>query len=227
VEAIKEGRTIFNNIRKFVTYELSCNYAELIILLLGVLLSPLLGWEVPILLSLQILFMNLVTDDLPAITLALNRTSADVMLEKPRRKAVILNNGFYGLLFGTGILMAILTLSTYYVSYNMFGHDTIMARTAALVTLIALEIVNAFNFRSFRFPVLTRSPFVNKYLFAASIVSIAATLAIIYTPLNVTFETIPVGTVEWGMAAICSVVFLLIFDFLKHQNNKLKVFDFS
>ena len=66
VDAIREGRTIFNNIRKFVTYLLSCNVAEFIVLFLGVLLAPTLGWPIPILLAIQILFMNMVTDNLPA-----------------------------------------------------------------------------------------------------------------------------------------------------------------
>ena len=80
VSAISEGRTIFKNIRKFSTYQLSCNFAELSILFISVLLSPFLGWQIPILLALQILFMNLVTDNLPAITLGLNPPSNDSII---------------------------------------------------------------------------------------------------------------------------------------------------
>jgi P-type Ca2+ transporter type 2C len=85
VLAIKEGRTIFNNIRKFVSYQLSCNLAELTVLFFGVVFSPILGWEVPTLFALQILFMNLVTDNLPAITLGLNKSSKDIMNDPPRK----------------------------------------------------------------------------------------------------------------------------------------------
>src|SRR3989339_641514 len=87
VDAIKEGRTIFMNIQKFVSYQLSCNFAELSILFIGVLLSPFLGWQIPILLALQILFMNLVTDNLPAITLGLTPPSKNVMDDAPRKNA--------------------------------------------------------------------------------------------------------------------------------------------
>ena len=85
VDAIKEGRTIFSNIKKFVTYQLSCNFSELSILFFGVLFSFIFGWPVPVLLALHILFMNLVTDNLPAITLGLNKHSKDVMNDVPKK----------------------------------------------------------------------------------------------------------------------------------------------
>ena len=123
VIAIREGRTIFKNIRKFISYQLSCNYAELMILFFGVLLAPFLGWQIPLLLALQILFMNLVTDDLPAITLALTPSSLDIMEEKPRKKKEILNKSLIIWLAIAGISMAILTLVVFFVSFNVL-HET-------------------------------------------------------------------------------------------------------
>lgn len=212
VEAVREGRTIFNNIRKFVSYQLSCNWAELMILLLGVIFAPLLGWQVPVLLALQILFMNLVTDDLPAITLGLNSSSRDVMGEAPRRKAEILSKEAITLMSLAAICMTFFTLLTFYISFNIFQNDLSVARTTAMLTLILLEIAGAFNFRSFRRPSLTRSPFVNIYLFWASLISIAATIFVIYSPLNKAFGTTFVGISEWGLAILVSLLFAFIFD---------------
>ncbi len=220
VNAIKEGRTIFKNIRKFVSYQLSCNYAELGVLFFGVLLSPLLGWQIPLLLALQILFMNLVTDDLPAITLALTPSSADIMKEKPRRRENILNKAHI-IWFGiAGLLMCIITLLSFYVSFNLLGQNFEYARTTALVTLILLEIANAYNFISFRKKVSLSSLKVNIYLFYASIISIIATLAIIYAPLNKVFGTVPIGINNWIIAILASLSIIIIFDIFKYINKK-------
>lgn len=215
VAAVAEGRTIFNNIRKFVSFQFSCNYAELIILFLGVLLAPLLGWQVPLLLALQILFINLVTDDLPALTLGFNRSSKDVMNEKPRRKAEILNRPLFSYTLFVSVLMALFTLTAFYISFNVLDQTMEVARTAALATLILLEIANAFNFRSFRYLVLNRSPFINIHLFYASILSIIATLLVIYTPLNHAFETVSPGLWGWGAALAMSFILLVVLDFAK------------
>ncbi|KKR81356.1 MAG: ATPase, P-type (Transporting), HAD superfamily, subfamily IC [Candidatus Daviesbacteria bacterium GW2011_GWC1_40_9] len=216
VEAIKEGRSIFNNIRKFVSYQLACNWAEILILFIGVLLSPFLGWQAPLLLALQILFMNLVTDDLPAITLGLNRTSKDVMRIKPRRKAEIFNRPLFYMTIGVGVLMAFLTLTSFYISFNILGQGLEVARTTALVTLILLEIAGAFSYRSFRQKVLTRSPFANIYLVYASVISVIATLVIVYSPLSHVFETTSLDSFSWFIASLAAIILVIILDLVKN-----------
>jgi P-type Ca2+ transporter type 2C len=225
VDAVREGRTIFKNIRKFVTYQLSCNYAELFILFIGVLLVPFLGWPIPLLLALQILFMNLVTDNLPAITLGLNKSSADIMDEKPRKDKEILNKPFFNFLLISGSLMAIFVLVIFYVVFNILGQEATDARTTVLLTLIFLEIAAAFNFRSFRKTTLNRSPLVNPYLALASTISLIATALIIYTPLNKFFGTSPIPLIDWIISFGISLVFLFIFDIFKKFNNKKKWLD--
>jgi len=222
VMAIREGRTIFKNIRKFISYQLSCNYAELMILFFGVLLAPFLGWQIPLLLALQILFMNLVTDDLPAITLALTPSSLDIMEEKPRKKKEILNKSLIIWFAIAGVSMAIITLSVFFVSFNILHQTTEFARTIALLSLICLEIANAYNFMSFRHKVSFESLRVNKYLFYASIVSILATIAVIYTPLNKAFGTVPIGFMGWLIGIISAIVIVLIFNLLKGFNERKK-----
>ena len=215
VSAIKEGRTIFNNIRKFVAYQLSCTLAELLILFLGILIAPLLGWQVPILLALQILFMNIVTDNLPAIGLGFNQSSNDIMGDKPRKNSAILNTSIIKVLLFTGSLMTLLVLGSFYISYNIFNLDTITSRTIALVSLISLEIANAFNFRSFRKGVLTRSPLINKPLFYLSLVSAIATLIILYTPLNIIFEVAPLTFSQWIIPLSLGFSIILAYDMIK------------
>lgn len=215
IDAISEGRTIFNNLRKFITYQLSCNFAELVTLFIGVLFAPLLGWEVPLLVSIQILFMNLVTDNLPAITLGLNPHSADIMTKTPRKGTKILTSVLIKVIIFTGLLMAVLTLMSFFLSYNIVGNSTEISRTLALATLIMLEIGIAFSFRSFRKTTLDRSPFVNKYLVYASIASFVLTLVIIYTPLNKYFETVPIPAYKWTIAVGLMFVGISLHDIFK------------
>ncbi|MFH1711086.1 MAG: cation-transporting P-type ATPase [Nanoarchaeota archaeon] len=225
VTAIREGRTIFKNIRKFVSYQLSCNYAELIILFIGVMLAPFFGWEIPLLLALQILFMNLVTDDLPAITLSLNPSSQDIMEEKPRKKKEILNKSLVIWLLIAGFSMALITLAAFFFSFNILKQGMDYARTTALLSLIFLEIANAYNFRSFRKKVSFSSLKVNIYLFYASIISILATILIIYSPLNKVFGTVPLPAIDWVISAVPAILIIFIFNFMKWLNKKKNLFN--
>ncbi len=220
VSAIAEGRTVYSNIRKFVTYQLSCNLSELVILFVGVVVAPVLGWQTPLLLSLQILFMNLVTDNMPALTLGVNPTSSDIMDDQPRSNETILNKRILTLLLTSSIIMATTTLVSYFVAFNIFSYTTDQSRTVALVTLIFIQIIMAFNYRSFRKLTLTRSPFINKYLVVASVGSITATILIIYTPLSKIFETAQFGIHGWLLALTLGFIVLIINDAIKHMNIK-------
>jgi len=222
VHAIKEGRTIFTNIRKFMTYQISCNFSQIMIIFLGVLIASNFGWQIPLLLPLQILFMNIVTDNIPAIALGFNPASNDIMNEKPKKKTSILTKNLLYVLFLSGTLITIFTLLVYYITYNVLEFDYSHAATTALLTLIILQIFAAFVFRSFRKGVLNRSPFVNKPLFFASLVSIIATVLIIYTPLNKLFETVPLTFIEWLVTLGIGLLFILIFDVLKYINKHKK-----
>lgn len=184
------------------------------------MLAPFLGWQVPLLVALQILFMNLVTDDMPAITLGFNPYSSDAMEQKPRKNKNILTKRLVYLMLFTGALMALFTLASYFLSFNIFGNSHAYARTTALVSLILLEIVSAFNYRSFRKGVLNRSPFVNIYLFYASVLSVIATIAVIYSPLNKLFETVPLGIEGWLISVLSAFLLILVFDVIKAVNNK-------
>ncbi len=215
LEAVKEGRTIFNNMKKFTTYQLSCSYAEIFIIFLGIAI----GLPLP-LVAIQILFMNLVTSDITAITLGLNPSSTDIMAKKPRKNSNLLNKDLTALLLIAGLVMGLGTLGVFYFVYSILGESLEIARTSALVSLIIFEIANAFNFRSFRKGVLNRSPFVNRYLFIAGIISILLTILIIHSPLNSIFQTVPLSAYYWMIALIPAISIIFVFDLLKFWNNK-------
>ena len=215
VAAIKEGRAVFNNIQKFVTYQLGCNFAELAILFIGTLAAPFLGWHIPLITAIQILFMNLVTDSIPAITLGFNPTSPDIMLGKSINSKRIINRFTLGTLVLSGTVMAVFTLAASYFSFNVWNQNNTLAATTTLATLICVEVITAFTFRSFRKPVLSRSPFVNMPLVWAALGSLTATIAIIYTPLNVFFETTPIGVKNWALVAGLCLGISLVFDLIK------------
>jgi len=220
ITAIAEGRTVFNNIRKFVTFQLSCNVAELMILLVGLLLAPYFGWQVPLMLSIQILLMNLVTDNMPAITLGLNPSSKDILLDKPRKENSILNPVLIRLLLFTAFLMMILTLSANYIASNIFNYSAEQSRTFAFVTLVVVEVVTAFSFRSFRKSTLNRSPLVNKYLFIATCLSMLVTLIVIYTPARILFETTVLNFTDWIVIGVLAITMVVLNDIIKYINNQ-------
>ena len=116
--------------------------------------------------------------------------------------------------------MAIITLFVFFLSFNILHQSIDFARTTALLSLIGLEIANAYNFISFRHKVSLESLRVNKYLFYASIISLLVTIAVIYTPLNKVFGTVPVGVMGWIIGIVSAVVIILIFNLLKGLNEK-------
>ncbi len=223
VSAIKEGRTIFNNIRKFVTYQLACNLSDICLLFIGMLLAPVLGWYVPVVTALQILFINIVTDNMPAITLGFMPTSHDIMSERPRKNAQILTPEFINVIIFNGVTMGLLTIGVTYLSFNHLPLSSEAARATVLLSIILMQIANAFNFRSFRYRVLNRGLFVNKPLVIASVLSVIATLLVLYSPLAHVFETTGLNLVSWLIAIGAALAIVIIFDILKTFNNKTKL----
>lgn len=217
VAAIQEGRTIFKNIQKFVTYQLSVNFAEIWILFFAVLL----WWPIP-LVAIQILFMNLVTDNLPALTLGFTPSSPDIMKDKARKNSNILTSKLIIMLIIAWFVMIIGALSLYYIILNFTNVSIEAAHTIVLVTLILFEISNAFNFRSLTKPFYKLAFNNNPYLIYASIISILATIAIVYIPfLNKIFETSPISRYYRIIWFILSLSIIFIFDILKTKYKRL------
>lgn len=216
VNAVAEGRTIFNNMRKFISYQLSCNWAELLLIFFAVLA----GFPTP-LLALQILLMNLVTDDMPAITLGVNPWSMDVMKRKPRRGEKILNSDVILYLGVATFVMVLGSMFLFYRNLVLTGGDEVLARTAVLAVMVCFEIFSAFNFRSFRFGVHEIPLTSNKPLIYASLLSIIVTLLVIYVPfLNNIFGTTPLKLMNWLFIVLVSFSIVVVFDILKLINRR-------
>ncbi len=214
VDAVKEGRTVFTNIQKFATYQISINIAQVSLIFLAVLLrlpTPLV--------AIQILFMNLFSDEITAITIAFNPYSKDVMSLKPRKRSDIVTKPLLMMILISGLMMCIFALSVFYFSIKS-GVPEPTARTITFVTMVLLGLANAFNYRSFRKPTLARSPFTNKPLVLASLIAIVATALIVYSPFSGIFETVHIPVSFFLVGVLASIFFLLIFDVLKVINEK-------
>lgn len=219
VDAISEGRTIFMNIQKFSAYQVSINIAQLFLIAISIFL----GLPLP-LLPIQILFMNIISDEITAISLVFNSSAKDVMNIPPRRRSKIITAPVLAFLLLSGILMTMGATTMFYFTVKVLELEITEARTTLFVLMTLFAVFNAFNFRSFRKLVMIRSPFVNKYLFYASLLSIVLTVITIYTPINKFFGLTPIGLTEWVFQLLIALLLVVIVDNMKIINNKYKFF---
>ena len=195
--AVEEGRAIFDNIRKAIQYLLSCNVSEILLMLL----ATLFGLPLP-LLPVQILWINLVTDSLPALALAIDPPDPGLMRQPPRlRNENILTRARMLTLFGQGLFMALMALSTF--MYCLYGMDLDLDRARALTfTIVALmQLSHAFNNRSehrslFALRILTNTPLV---ITVALSVALQAAI-ILWEPVHEIFKVVPFDPEHWLLA---------------------------
>ena len=176
VEAVRQGRGIYANLRKVVGYLLSTNIAELFTVLLAMILFR----QTP-LLSMQLLWINLITDSLPAIALGMEPIQADVMGHKPKSKSEgLFANGLTLQIIAQGTLFAALTLAAFLIGWKPDG-DIVVGRTMAFSTLALLQLVQAFNMRS-QHSLLATGFFTNKALNKAVLVSALLLSVVLFIP---------------------------------------------
>lgn len=190
VNAVEEGRAIYSNIRKFVTYLLSSNIGEVLTIFVAILL----GMRLP-LLAIMILWMNLVTDGLPALALGVEPAEPGIMTKKPRdpkEKILDMKKGIY--LFAMGIVM---TAGTLFLFQRAEKIDYVYATTMAFTTLMMYEMFNVINCKSHEESIFTLGLMQNKKLLFAIASSVALQLLVIYTPLNTFFKTTPLTGMDW------------------------------
>ena len=183
--AVRQGRTIFSNIRKLVRYLISCNIGEVAVMFLSILL----GLPV-VLLPTQILLVNLVTDGLPAVALGLEKTEESVMQMKPKDfSGSFASGGLWARITLRGLLIGACTLGCFVYTLRL-GYDIPAARTSALVTLILSQLIHVFECRSERKSVFTMNPFGNPALLMSVILSAGVTAACIWwQPLGTVMQT--------------------------------------
>ncbi|SHF50181.1 calcium-translocating P-type ATPase, SERCA-type [Ornithinibacillus halophilus] len=205
--AIKEGRNIYENIRKFIRYLLASNVGEILVMLFAMLL----GMPLP-LVPVQILWVNLVTDGLPAMALGLDKPEDDVMKRSPRNpREGIFARGLGFKIISRGILIGLVTLIAFMLAYQNNPSNLIYAQTMAFTTLVMAQLIHVFDCRSEN-SVFDRNPFENIYLVLAVISSILLLLVVIYwPPLQPIFHTTFLGLRDWmliiGLAAMPTVLF--------------------
>ncbi|MBI2172782.1 MAG: calcium-translocating P-type ATPase, SERCA-type [Candidatus Aenigmarchaeota archaeon] len=189
VGAVKEGREIYDNIKKFVYYLLACNMGEV----MTIFTSILIGFPLP-LLPLQILWMNLITDGLPALALGVEPSDPDTMQRKPRRKdEKIIGRRSLLYILSTGVLMAAITLGVFY--YYMSDYS--LAITMAFTTLVFLQISVAMSIRS-REPVHRIGYLKNrKLVMALASVAVLQALVVNVPFFNPVFKTVSLGAGHW------------------------------
>lgn len=188
VSAVKEGRVIYQNIRKFIRYLLSCNIGEVLTMFLGILM----GLPV-VLLPIHILLINLVTDGLPAIALGLDSAEKDVMKRPPRRASDgIFAGGLLTTILFRGALIGLTTLAVFLHFYQT--GDVALARTGAFLALVFAQLIHVFECRSEEKTIFGINPFRNvKLIFAVLISASIALAAVFFPPARVIFRTVPLN----------------------------------
>ncbi|MCM0650425.1 calcium-translocating P-type ATPase, SERCA-type [Clostridium swellfunianum] len=206
VAAVEEGRVIYDNIRKFIRYLLSCNLGEV----LTMFLASLLYLDTP-LLPIQILLVNLATDGLPAIALGVDPPDKDIMFQRPRPKNEhIFARGLKEKILIRGSLIGICTVLAF-LAGKYYGMSLNACRTLALGTLIMSQLIHVFECRSEKHSIFEINIFTNAYLVGAVLVSIAMLLCVLYVPfLQGIFKTVPLNFGQWMIVVFLSGVIAFI-----------------
>lgn len=203
--AVEEGRGIYANIRKFIRYLLACNLGEVCTMLFAMLFS------LPIpLIPIQILFVNLVTDGLPAIALGLEPCSHTAMKEPPRpRREGVFSRGLGGLIFSRGLAIGVATVFVFSRVYHTAG--LMPARTCALTTLIFAQLLHVFECKSETHPLWRIPLFNNPALLGAALLSSAALLCAIYLPpFSKIFDLLPLTAPQFFFSCGVSLALPLL-----------------
>ncbi|MCH5213367.1 MAG: calcium-translocating P-type ATPase, PMCA-type [Oscillospiraceae bacterium] len=215
VYAVREGRAIYDNIKKSVKFLLSSNIGEI----LTVLFSIIFGFAAP-LTAIELLWVNLVTDSLPAIALGLDPADNDIMRRKPLdpKKGIFAGGLWFSIAF-EGMMIGALALVAYELGI-LIAHDSTTARTMAFFVLSVSQLVHAFNMRS-EGSVIKSGIFKNKYLVASFILGIAAQLAVItIAPVAAVFNVCSLGTICLLLCFILSLMPLVIVELQKALNHR-------
>lgn len=218
VTAVKEGRGIYDNIRKAVHFLLSCNLGEVVTVFVAMLL-----WKESPLLPIQLLWINLVTDSLPALALGMEPVEFDVMNRKPRAKEESIFAHGVGLSAALqGLMIGALTLIAYFIGTrtSLSNAGIPLGETMAFSVLAISQLVHAFNIRS------THSLFkvgftTNKHMVQAFFASLALMLAVLFIPaLQNIFEVITMTGIEWLIVVVLSIIPLLACEIAKVFSRK-------
>ncbi len=216
VSSVEEGRRIYDNIKKFVRFMLSANFNEMF----AVAASVIAGLPIPFL-PTQLLWVNLVTDSFPALSIGVDNKDKDIMRRPPRNPKEAIIHSSFPFIIATGILGFAATLTVFLMELP-FGIEK--ARTMAFTTTVMFQLLFAFNCRSEKRSVFRMNPFSNKKLFISVVASIILQLVILYVPLfQEMFHTVPLGVYDWAKVLALSSLGLLVLPevFMKKTIRKI------
>ena len=215
VSAVEEGRIVFGNIKKYLMYLLSCNVGE-IILLAGAVLA---GLPLP-LTAVQILYVNLATDGLPALALAVDPPEPDLMKRKPRDARIgVFTKPVVAVLLTAGLWSAVVNLGLFTWLLNA-GRPLPEVMSIAFISLVLIQFFNAYNCRSDRLSVFTR-PFSNRWLNLAIVWELALLLVIVYVPyFHEAFGTFSLTASDWMLATLVAASIVPVVEAVKWMARK-------
>ncbi len=216
VKAVEEGRGIYDNIKKFIRFLLSSNIGEL----MTIFAASLIGLPLP-LIAVQILWMNLLTDGLPAVALGVDPIEKNIMQRKPRKpeERVIDSN----MIFRIALVGAIMMVGTLWLfnSELMAGASLSRARTIAFTGIVMFQIFNVFNSRSEKDSMISESLVSNKYLLLALVSSVGLQVLILYIGFfQVLFDTVAIGLMDWVKILVVSMSVIVIIELEKLYMRK-------
>ena len=213
VEAVKQGRNIYDNIRKAIHFLIATNIGEIVTIFMGLVL----GLKSP-LLAIQLLWINLVTDSFPAIALGLERADKGIMNRKPYdTKKGIFADGLWGKIFIEGTMIGMLTLFAFSIGNNLYSLE--VGRTMAFVSLGMIELVHSFNIKSEE-SIFKNGIFENKYLLGAFLLGTLMQVGVvIFTPVAEIFKLVPLNSTQWLYTAIISIIPIVIIELQKKFNE--------
>lgn len=216
VYAVKEGRAIFANIRKAVQFLLSSNIGEILTVFMGILF----GWASPLSAS-QLLWVNLVTDSLPAIALGLDPPDRNIMEKPPRpRDSGLFSGAMTANIIFEGLMIGALSLLAFVIGAAVFGAQSV-GRTMAFAVLSLSELAHAFNTRS-EGSVIKAGIFKNKYLNFAFLAGAVLEVSVISVPFFApVFDSVPLGAAQWLITAALSAAPIFIVETQKKLNERL------
>ena len=210
--AVEEGRGVFDNIRKTVHFLLSCNVSEVLVMLF----ATLLGLPLP-LLPIQILWMNLVTDGIPALALAVDPKAPDLMKRPPRQPdGRLLDGRRLFAIGGEGLILGMIALGAF--SYSLYGlHQNLeQARTVVFTVMVVVQLVHAFNCRNERLSLFQIGVGTNRALLGAFLLSIAMQVAVLTLPVvSLVFKVAPLPIEDWALMGAMGVLPLVIMEAIK------------
>ena len=217
VEAVKQGRNIYDNIKKAIHFLIATNIGEIVTIFMGLVL----GLKSP-LLAIQLLWINLVTDSLPAIALGLEKPEKDIMQRKPvDSKKGIFADGLWNKIIVEGIMIGVLTLVAFSIGNKYYGLE--VGRTMAFLSIGFLELIHSFNVKNEK-SIFEAGLFENKYLVGSFVLGIfiQAIVVVVPTFANV-FEVVPLNLTQWIITVAISILPVPVIELQKKLDFKNKI----